>query len=63
MAAQKPSIQLSGIGTHQIDLKIVDAATRKRVMECIQKNGRISVMIGGGVSTGATNGGFGQLID
>jgi hypothetical protein len=61
--AKKPSVQLSGIGTHQIDLKLVDAATRRRVIECIEKNGKISVMIGGDVTKGLVDGGFRQLID
>lgn len=63
MKAKKPSVQLSGIGTHQIDLKLVDAATRRRVIECIEKNGKISVMIGGDVTKGLVDGGFRQLID
>lgn len=63
MAAKKPSVQLSGVGTHQIDLKLVDAATRRRVIECIEKNGKISVVVGGGATKGVGDGGFQQLID
>jgi len=64
MRKGKPAVEIGGIGTHQIDFNVIDAATRKRVIDCIEKNGKISVMIGGGGATkGAPGGGFEQLID
>jgi len=60
---KKSQVHIEGIGSHQIDFKIVDEATKKRVIDCIHKNGRISVLIGGGVHKGLAGGGFEQLID
>lgn len=63
MTSKRPSVEIAGIGTHQIDFKLVDDEVRKRVIHCIEKNGKISVMIGGGVEKGLATHGFEQLID
>lgn len=63
MPSRKQAVEINGIGTHQIDFKLVDDAARKRVMQCIEKHGKISVLIGGGVEKGIATNGFEQLID
>lgn len=63
MPTKKRSVEIDGIGTHQIDFKLVDDSARQRVMQCIEKHGKISVLIGGGVAKGLATNGFEQLID
>lgn len=63
MDAKKNQVHIEGVGTHQIDFRIIDEATKSRVIDCIQKHGKISVMVGGGVAGGRAASGFEQLID
>ncbi|MEN2787552.1 hypothetical protein ACFOKI_02970 [Sphingomonas qilianensis] len=57
-------VKLSGVGTNRIDFEVLDEGARDRVMECLRKNGKISIMVGEGrISSGDPDGGFAQKID
>ena len=63
METKKSAVRIEGVGTHQIDFHVLDESAKARVIDCIQKHGKISVMVGGGVAKGLHAGGFEQLID
>jgi hypothetical protein len=58
-----PNVKISGIGTHKIDVDMLDDSVRERVIECIKKNGKISIELGAGLAAAAGTKGFEQLID
>lgn len=65
MADETHRVKISGVGSNQIDIEVLDQAVRDRLMECIRKNGKISIMVGRGQTAGiAGNGnGFAQQVD
>lgn len=63
MADEKHSVQISGVGSNKIDIEALDQAARDRLMECIRKNGKISIMVGHGQAAGIHANGFAQQVD
>lgn len=56
-------VKIAGIGTHKISFDFVDESVRKRVLECIKTNGKISIGIGVGRAGEVGARGFEQTID
>jgi hypothetical protein len=61
---EKPVLEIHGVGTHTINIETLTDEARQRLMECIRRNGKISIMVSGGHVTGGTAAaGFAQQID
>jgi hypothetical protein len=63
MADDKQPVTITGIGTHQIDIEVLDNDVRDRLMDCIRQNGKVSIMVGHGQAAGIRSNGFAQQID
>ena len=63
MADEKHSIQITGVGSHQIDIEALDHNARERLMECVRKNGKISILVGHAQAAGIRANGFAQQVD
>lgn len=59
----EPQVKISGIGMHKIEIDMLDDSVRDRVIECIKKNGKISIKLGAGLASDVGTRGFEQLID
>lgn len=63
MAGDKPSVEIHGVGSRKIDIEALSQEARDRLAECIRQNGKISIMVSGGHTTGVAENGFAQQID
>jgi hypothetical protein len=64
MPDDKPVLEIHGVGTHTINIEALSDEARQRLIECIRRNGKISIMVSGGhVTGGAGSSGFAQQVD
>lgn len=63
MEHDRQSVKIAGIGSHQIDIEALDHEVRERLVECIKKNGKISIMVGSETKAGSHRSAFAQSID
>ncbi len=56
-------MKIGGVGTNKIDIEVLDQGMRDRLIECVRKNGKISIMVGHGAVAKDSNGGFAQSVD
>lgn len=60
----KGRVKVSGVGTNKIDFEVLDENARERVMECLRKNGKISIIVSDGkTAPSGDTGGFAQKVD
>jgi hypothetical protein len=64
MPDEKPVLEIHGVGTHTINIEALTDEARQRLLECVRRNGKISIMVSGGHVTGSAPAvGFAQQID
>jgi hypothetical protein len=61
--ASKAHVELNGVGTNKIDLEILNDEARERLIECVRKNGRISILVGAERALEGGENGFAQSVD